>query len=217
MTRTAPSFARRKLGGFSDPALNLMASAFQDHETVSVLGDRILLYVTQHREFVLFKYLISNGYVIASYDDLELIFDVHHLADYHLLSLPFNATLSPIQESTRLALYISAWLNSLSFEPGLAYTFALVHQLQKALQEVEPPTSSKPAVRLLTWVLFIGAHISRTRAERPWFIQHLARATQLLGLESVGQLRDLLFNFFYMEKIYGPSLPQIWTETRSAA
>lgn len=229
MTRTAPPFAptvtegaeflisaRRKFGNLSEPALRLMSSAFNDPEIASLLGDRLLQYVTRHQEFVLLKYLISTGEISASNDDLELIFDLHHLADYHLLKLPFEAMLSPIQESTRLALYISAWLNTLNFEPGVAYTDALIHQLQDALQRLDLPPFGMAAFRLLIWELFVGAHISRTRSERPWFIRHLARAAGFLGLESASQLRQLLLGFFYMEKIYGQSLPHIWEETQSA-
>jgi hypothetical protein len=230
MTHTPPPFAptvveraefltnaRRRLRGFSDSTFKLMASAFHDHETASLLGDTLLQYVVHHREFVLFKYLILIGDVTASIDDLELIFDVNHLTDYHLLSLPFNVALSPIQEFTRLALYISAWLNTLSFEPSLAYTKALIQQLQEALQRLELPPNPISALKLLTWQLFVGAHISRTRAERPWFIQHLARAIQLLGLESADQLSELLYKFFYMKRIYWRSLPQIWVEAWTAA
>lgn len=230
MTRTAPPFAptvveggefltnaRRRLGDFSDPAFKLMASAFHDHETATLLGDTLLPYVTQHREFVLFKYLISTGGVIASVDDVELIFDANHLADYRLLSLPFNVILSPIQESTRLALYISAWVNTLSFEPDLAYTKALISQLQEALQILDLPPHQTSTLKLLAWQLFVGAHISRTRPERPWFILNLARAIHLLGLESEDQLEELLCEFFYIKRIYWQSLPKIWAEAWPAA
>lgn len=227
MTRTAAPFAPTVAEGaaflvnvhtkftISDPPFKLMASAFNNPETAHLLGDKLLLYVTQHQQFVLLKHLISTGVISASNDDLELVFDIHHLADYHLLSLPFQAKLSPIQESTRLALYISVWLNTLNFEPGLAYTIALVHQLQGALQSLEVPRSRTPALKLLTWELFVGAHISRTQPKRRWFMQHLATTIYLLGLQREDQLRVLLFEFFYVEGIYGQSLPQIWTEIMS--
>ena len=230
MTRTAPPFAptvvadskfltetRKKLGYFSDHTLNLTASAFYDPEIAVLLGDTLFMYVRMHYEFVLFKALISKRVVIASNDDLELIFDLHHLADYHLLSLPFNEDLSPLQEVIRLALYISAWLNTLNFDPGLGYTNALLQQLEEALQSLELPSGPTPVSRLLTWVLFVGAHISRTREERPRFVQHLAKAIKLLGVQSAAQLRELMSKYFYMERIYALSLQEIWDETRSAA
>ena len=83
MTRTVPPFAptvvaeseflanaRRKFGEFSDPVLTLMASVFHDREITNLLGNKLMPYVAEHRDFVLFKQLILNGAVAASSHDL---------------------------------------------------------------------------------------------------------------------------------------------------
>lgn len=64
------------------------------------------------------------------------------------------------------------------------------------------------------WVLCLGAHISSGQKERPWFILQLAKGTQILRLQEWEDLRCLLMQFFYLDRVYQESLRMIWDEVQ---
>jgi hypothetical protein len=63
---------------------------------------------------------------------------------------------------------------------------------------------------LRVWVLFLGAHVSRNGKEMPWFVAHLARGLRLVGPRGRDHLRDLLQRLFYLDRVLGQNLDEVW-------
>jgi hypothetical protein len=134
------------------------------------------------------------------------------MVDYHLLSLPFQIRLTPLQESVRISLFIFYYLTLLRFAPAV-----MSEMLQASLQKTDLPSFWSPYSSLLLWVIFVGVHVSRTKKERPWFVFYLARGVKLLEIQTLDQLRDVLSRFFYLDRLFGKSLTKIWEEVSLVA
>jgi hypothetical protein len=123
--------------------------------------------------------------------------------------------LTPPQESVRLSLFIFYYLTLLRFEPAV-----ISNMLKLSLQKINLPSFWAPHQRhhsLLLWVMFVGARVSQSKKERPWFIFYVARGMRFLALQSIDQLRDVLSRYFYLDRLFGESLTKIWKEVNLVA
>ena len=119
---------------------------------------------------------------------------------------------------------------------------AIIRRLNKALKaalewsEAEQSSFWKPYPKLLMWILFIGVHSSpspspssggavvRTKDEqrdeegkmRRWFVFRLRRvARDKLRLRGWEEMRKILKQHFYIDRVYRKSLVKIWEEVVS--
>ena len=60
--------------------------------------------------------------------------------------------------------------------------------------------------------MFIGAFVSRSQPESPWFIMHLARGIRQLKIKSVEELEDALLRYFYTQRLFGVHVAEIWDQ-----
>ena len=228
MTRTKPPFPARSmpadglskptqeaLDGCRDPALNLMASSFYAGPSVNLLGSRLLDLVAQRCRFLLSTEFWASSGIQASPDELEYFTATEQSVDYGLLCLPFHAEgsdLTPLQETARLALFVVGYAVFLRHEPFATYTRALVTQLRESLLKTDLRGYWSPGCSLLLWVMFIGAFVSRSQRESPWFIMHLARGIHHLKIKSEQELEDALIRYFYTERLFGVHFAEIWDQ-----
>ena len=227
MTRVRPPFAPPVLDELGVSAstgdmlkhcpaqeLGLTASGFCTRFTVEALGLRMLELVAQRRKYFLFKALSSRNFVQPTSEEHEYFVLTELLVDYRLLSLPFESdtVITPLQECVRLALFTFGHLTKMSFEPGSLWTRALVNQFKESLEQTDLASFWSPLSTLLLWIVFLGAHVSQSLKEHPWFILHLANGVNLLKLQAADEMREVLVRFFYVETCFAQSMQTIWEE-----
>jgi hypothetical protein len=135
---------------------------------------------------------------------------------YLVLTIPFQMQTPVIdkQEACRIALLVFWNANYLVGQPNSALFRRLTTQLKAALEKSNLQDFWAPHHDLLTWVLFLGAHISAGQRERPWFVINLARGATLLELVEWAETRTLLLRFIYLDRIYEKSFEEVWQEAR---
>lgn len=148
--------------------------------------------------------------------DLEYINSKSFQFRYAILSLPFEPRLptSDKEEAARLAHIIFWNCNYQVTQPDSALQRALTTQLKTALEASDLRGLWGPHLRLLTWILLLGAFISAGQRERPWFVLNLARAARALKIEEWSAVRSLLLSFFYLDRIYQRGMKESWEEAR---
>ena len=193
----------------------LTASGLLTLPTAKFLYPKLLRLISERRRYTLFKELCTNCYITPTPEDFFFFLVSQGSVSYHLVSMSFDAVVphsTQIQGSIRLPLLIFGYANIMTFEPSATYSQALVDQLKSTLQKTSLATFWAPNYEALMWLVFIGAHISRGQKERPWFIVHLNQGARILGLQELGQLKEILVRFFYLENIYGKRLCEAWNE-----
>lgn len=78
-----------------------------------MLSGRLLELIAQRRKFVFFKELVLNASLNPTTEELEYFLVSEQVVDYHLLCLPFETQLTPLQESVSLSLFIFYYLTFL--------------------------------------------------------------------------------------------------------
>ncbi|KAL4761531.1 uncharacterized protein BDW70DRAFT_48961 [Aspergillus foveolatus] len=68
---------------------------------------------------------------------------------------------------------------------------------------------------LLIWLLFVGACSTRMPNQRPFFVNELASAVRLQGIQSWQELRAVLFGYFYVDRCYLGPLRALWDEIQT--
>ncbi|EXJ69484.1 uncharacterized protein A1O5_07520 [Cladophialophora psammophila CBS 110553] len=164
--------------------------------------------VVQYREYYHEKQLLpapeENDYISAK---------SYHFR-YAALSAPFEPRepASDKEEACRLALLIFWFSNFQISRPDSALNRTLTSQLKSALQASDLKGLWGPHYQLLAWVLLLGAYISAGQRERPWFVLNLARVSRVLRLQNWDEVRQLLLQFFYLDRIYAEGMRQSWEE-----
>lgn len=68
---------------------------------------------------------------------------------------------------------------------------------------------------LFAWALFIGARGSTGQAERPWFVERLARIAMICEWQSWEQVSRILSDYFFLPVSQGGDWQSIWEEAMS--
>ncbi|KAL6230418.1 hypothetical protein BDW75DRAFT_72968 [Aspergillus navahoensis] len=68
---------------------------------------------------------------------------------------------------------------------------------------------------LLIWLLFVGACSTRMPNQRAFFVNELASAVRLQGVQSWQELRAILFGYFYVDRCYLGPLRALWDELQT--
>lgn len=68
---------------------------------------------------------------------------------------------------------------------------------------------------LLIWLLFVGACSTHIPNQRSFFVNELASAVRLQGLQSWQELRAILFGYFYVDRVYLGPLRTLWDELQA--
>jgi hypothetical protein len=133
---------------------------------------------------------------------------------YLVLTIPFQmqTPVSNKQEPCRIALLIFWNANYLVGGPDSALFRHLTTQLKVALEKSDLQDFWVPHTELLMWALFLGAHISAGRQERPWFVMNLAGGARLLKVYEWTEMRAILLRFFYIDRVYRKSFEEVWQE-----
>ncbi|KAJ9221667.1 transcriptional regulator family: Fungal Specific TF [Paecilomyces variotii] len=159
-------------------------------------------------------------------DNDEDFFDTQNLfIEYRLLSYRFDPITeefvgdNTIEGCCRLAalLYVNTVL-WVVYTSAAAVLHVPVKALKVALETLDESirqTFWAPYSDLLAWVLFLGAHCSKDQIERPFFIVELAKVVISSGWRDVEEMRQRLMGFFYVDRMYGASLVEVWDEVQT--
>lgn len=165
--------------------------------------------------------------------------DVNHLfrvlnceAEHQLLSYiysenqgimkPSKADLDihPIEELARVAsiCFLNHFL--IVSPPSSGLGRALTKHLVKAVSDCKMSQLlplSKENFGLFAWALFVGAQGSRDQAERPWFVERLARVAMICEWQTWEQVSNVLSDYFFLWAMHGIAWRSIWDEAMTGS
>ncbi|KAJ5389341.1 uncharacterized protein N7496_000409 [Penicillium cataractarum] len=73
-------------------------------------------------------------------------------------------------------------------------------------------TMPKENFGLFAWALFVGAQGSAGRADRPWFVERLARVAMICEWQSWDQVSRIMSDYFYLPALHRMEWRFIWDE-----
>jgi len=236
--QTLPLSVQETIMSVIDPDLRETGFAILDDPFVSRLFSlRLQQNLSDRREAFFFRecFLSVQGSRSASEPEIEQYLIRRHHLRFEALSaadddMSSDVAVSPAEQPCRLAL-VTFWLAN--YFPAQATLRRLNTALKTALEwlEAEHPSFWKPYPKLLMWVLFIGAYTSPSAVAvagaedeqgneegevRRWFIFQLRRvAKDRLCLRGWEEVRKILKQHFYVDRVYRESFMKIWEEVVS--
>ncbi|KAE8378928.1 hypothetical protein BDV26DRAFT_260564 [Aspergillus bertholletiae] len=197
------------------------ASAFISlTEVPSIIGDGMSRVLSDMSELVWYAEWMKSGQNHQEIDDetegyfnTEVIYVEYalHMDRYHETGEPKGD--ANIEGCIRLACLLfhngAIW----EFYPQLGPVFPKpISALHQALATTIPAGFFQMLPEVLIWVLFIGAWGSQLLPERNFFVTELAAAVGGQGIQSWQELRSLLLNFFYVDRVQQRALGGLWDE-----
>lgn len=67
-------------------------------------------------------------------------------------------------------------------------------------------------VELLLWLTFMGGLLDINTQARMWFVSKLDQAGSALGLESWGDVKNILEKFWWVGRIHDSPSTSLWTQ-----
>jgi len=98
--------------------------------------------------------------------------------------------------------------------PGSALYRAFSARLTSAFRRVDLIAFWKTAPHVLLWTCLFGAAISRGLPEYPWFVANMSIGVKLTGATAWVDMRKVLLRLFYLERVDGEILRNIWQEAK---
>lgn len=152
-------------------------------------------------------------------EELRLAFAIQLSCEYQLLSLPFqhsNKPLTPTQEAVRLTLYAAFQPIVDVSRPRWAFQGSMRLQLWEALRDTNVPGQNTPENELLLWLYLILAHLSLDQEEWYWAVSCVSELNNALGLQTLGQLNNVLSGFYIPRDSFRQSVREVWTACTQA-
>ena len=127
---------------------------------------------------------------------------------YRLLSLPYQCSLTPFEETLRLSIMSYSCVRIWNLY-GIPCLGGLVELLRKSLfKSLFILQSTAPD--LLFWILFIGSLASRGMKSNSWFLVHLTDAAEQLALKDWASAASLLESFFFVCRHSDEPAKELW-------
>ncbi len=191
-----------------------MGTSLSALDADTLLDWRISQAFRDMRDVVPYREYYPEKQVLPVQEENDYINAKSYQFRYAVLAVPFEprAPASDKEEGCRLALLIFWFSNYQVTAPDSALNRTLTAQLKTALQGSDLKGLWGPYYELLTWVLMLGAFISAGQRERPWFVMNVAKVSKVLKLQEWSEVRGLLLRFYYLDRIYGKGMRDIWEE-----
>ncbi|GAB1198858.1 hypothetical protein APSETT444_008188 [Aspergillus pseudonomiae] len=189
-------------------------------EIPSILGDGMSKIIYDLAELVWFAEWMKSGQNYQEIDDeTEGYFNTEVIyVEYALHMDRYLETGEPkgdanIEGCIRLACLLFHNGTIWEFYPQLGPVFPKpISALRLALATTIPAGFFQMLPEVLIWVLFIGTWSSQLLPERTFFVTELAAAVRRQGIQSWQELRSLLLNFFYVDRVHQAALRGLWDE-----
>jgi hypothetical protein len=165
----------------------------------------------------IFKSIISSYQQLISYYESFNQVDVEPMSvendcllylSYRLLSLPFQCSVTPFEETLRLSIMTYSCVRIWNLY-GIPCLGGLVDRLRKSLfQSFYVLQSTAPD--LLFWILFMGSLGSRGMKSNQWFLVQLTDVAEQLALKDWASAASLLESFFFVCRHSDEPAKELW-------
>jgi hypothetical protein len=167
-------------------------------------------YITRYRE-----YCLGHGFRVTE-QEVE-IFTLKRLElEYRIMNRLFGDSRpvddDPRHQAIEISLLIFSIVNLELLKPSAGPYRTLSKLLRGNLGHPQLLSIWWPALDILMWALFLGAHISSHPKERLWYVYRLAQLPPRMGLQTWDQARQVLTGCFYVDRMYEESFRDIWNE-----
>jgi hypothetical protein len=167
-----------------------------------------------------FRSIISSFQQIISYYESFANVDVEPMSVendcllflcYRLMSLPFQVSLTPFEETLRLSIMAYTCVRIWTLY-GIPCLERLVELLRKSLfTSLSALQSTAPD--LLFWILFIGSLASKAMKSHSWFLAQLKNIADKLSLQKWDHAVSLLEKFFFICRPSDEPAKELWHST----
>lgn len=127
---------------------------------------------------------------------------------HRLLSLPYESTLTPFEETLRLAILVYSTIRVWSLY-GMRCLEMLVETLRERLYKSYFSLQST-ARDLLFWILFVGSLASKGMKCHSWFLVRLVDVADQLSLEGWGSTVSVLQEFLFVCRPRDEPAKELW-------
>lgn len=167
-----------------------------------------------------FKSIISSFQQIISYYESFANVDVEPMSVendcllflcYRLMSLPFQVSLTPFEETLRLSITAYTCVRIWTLY-GIPCLERLVEMLRNSLfTSLSALQSTAPD--LLFWILFTGSLASRAMKSHSWFLERLTDVADQLSIREWDRAVSLLEKFFFKCRPSDEPAKELWHST----
>ena len=120
-----------------------------------------------------------------------------------------------LYESTRLATYIYALLITFPFSANMAPFEELAALLRNEVSVLDTLDLCIEDIKLLVWVLVMGAVAAIDTVERIWFVSMLRQVVGVVEIGSWEEMRDLLGRFLWLGSTSDVDGRVLWGEVEA--
>ena len=145
--------------------------------------------------------------------EVRAAFIMQIAVEYQLVSIQLDKTtapLTPLQDSVRLALYLSTQPLIYVTRPNSAYVRNLATQIKDSLEEVDVQSLDVSHRELLLWMLFITAHNSKGEEGWTWCVPRIVEMIDFLGYSVVEQVENMLRGFYHFGDLFTATIIDAW-------
>ena len=209
-------FTAQTLNIGPESELDQLGTGFTTMSNADLLNPALRQIISKRRKFTIFKELYHGGILEATSTEFVILYTWLRFVEYDLWALLSDgppSSLTPVQESICLTLLVSEYDTVLKPQRSRSIpSHAFVGRLKDSVMRTDLSSLWGPYSDVLIWVSFIGAHSSRGREERKWFVLNLARFAALERFQDVRELESILLKYFYLKRVHGSSLAVVWRE-----
>lgn len=190
--------------------LSLLGTRFFSPEVSTVFTPAFLFHLGHFCRLVTYNEMAQRQPTLIKPTDNDMFI----LFEHQLLSLPYDIWALPatqIQECVRITILIYSNIRIWKFA-SFPFVGALVSFLREALIKADFEYFMTSAPELLFWVLFVGSAGAKGHVSRTWYLTHLAKAAEYLRLHNWSEVRTLVTQFFYVDRVVDTPLEELWDE-----
>lgn len=223
-TQPVPEDIQQRLRPPPSALSHRLGSGFFANTLLSPQLIRILWVV---RDIIYYGVTVRKTPTALQPDDNHLFRVLNCEAEHQLLSYVYSENqgimtpskadldIHPIEEVARVAsiCFLNHFL--IVSPPSSGLGRALTKHLTKAISSCKMSqlfSLSKENFGLFAWALFVGAQGSQDQAERPWFVERLARIARVCGWQTWEQVSNVLSDYFFLSAMHGMVWRSIWDE-----
>jgi hypothetical protein len=200
-------------GAITESSLRNLGTAFPSHWAQSDLKPlRDLDEVLQ--SMAAYTIIASNHSQGIVVQDSPKLADMRNFVQHGLLSLPPAETLcrvpDSLYEATRLAAMAYALLVTYPIHGPKAPFAEIASRLRIDLSCLDPRKEKE--VKLLLWILVIGAIVGMNTANRRWFVRGVREFASRLGIETWEGVKEILGGFLWLGSTSDRDGRNVWNE-----
>jgi hypothetical protein len=193
-----------------DPALSLLGLGFVSPSLYQDISEPLHRCLQYAMHIIHITEQHSTGDVLPGMHGI----DEYTILEHTLLSLPYSQSLTHLEECIRLATLL--YSNTAIFHTPSYFSWvgSLHYSLKAELLLLDWEAVVTMQLRLLLWILFQGAHISRVQleGETEWWVSKLRYVCCMLQIEAWSEVKEILEQWLFVDRICGRAWRDIWNQ-----